>query len=59
MDLKPAEMTDSELAAALKTAAGDRLDELTRERDERLTIRASIRPYVPSQDRRSSTSAET
>jgi hypothetical protein len=59
MDLKPAEMTDSELAAALKTAAGDRLDELTRERDERQTIRASIRPYVPRQGRRSSTSAES
>jgi hypothetical protein len=59
MDLKPAEMTDSELAAALKTASGDRLDELTRERDERQMIRASIRPYVPRQGRRSSTSRES
>jgi hypothetical protein len=58
MDLKPAEMTDGELAAALKTASGDRLTELTKERDERLTIRASIRPYVPSQGRPSSTSSE-
>ncbi|HTU72075.1 MAG TPA: hypothetical protein VMG38_01015 [Trebonia sp.] len=58
MDLKPAEMTDGELAAALKTAAGDRLDELTKERDERQMIRASIRPYVPQQGRRSSTTAE-
>jgi hypothetical protein len=58
MNLKPAEMTDGELAAALKTASGDQLDELTRERDERLTIRASIRPYIPSQGRRSSSSRE-
>jgi hypothetical protein len=58
MDLKPAEMTAGERAAALKMASGDRLAELTRERDERLTIRASIRPYVPSQGRRSSTSSE-
>jgi hypothetical protein len=58
MDLKPAEMTDGELATALKTASGDRLDELTRERDERQTIRASIRPYVPSQRRRPTTSTE-
>jgi hypothetical protein len=58
MNLKPAEMTDGELTAALKTASGDRLDELTRERDERQTIRASIRPYVPSQGRPSSTSTE-
>jgi hypothetical protein len=59
MDLKPAEMTDGELRAALKTASGDRLDELIAERDERQVIRASIRPYVPSQDRRSSTSRES
>ncbi len=58
MDLKPAEMTDSELAAALKTASGERLAELTKERDERLTIRANIRPYVPGQGRRASTSSE-
>jgi hypothetical protein len=58
MDLKPAEMTDGELTAALKTASGDRLADLTRERDERLVIRASIRPYVPSQRRRSGTRSE-
>jgi hypothetical protein len=52
MDLKPAEMTDSELARALLTASGELLDELTRERDERRAIRASIRPYVPAQARR-------
>jgi hypothetical protein len=59
MDLKPAEMTDSELAAALKTSSGDRLAELTRERDERLMIRASIRPYIPGQGRPSSSRSET
>jgi hypothetical protein len=59
MNLKPAEMTDGELTAALKTASGDRLDELTRERDERQLIRASIRPYVPDQGRPSSTRAES
>ena len=58
MDLKPAEMTDGELAAALKTASGDRLTELTKVRDELQMIRASIRPYDPSQGRRSSTSRE-
>ena len=52
MDLKPAEMTDSELAQALKTASGERLAELTTERDERRVIRASIRPDVPAQARR-------
>ncbi|HUN31434.1 MAG TPA: hypothetical protein VMU95_05385 [Trebonia sp.] len=59
MDLKPAEMTDGEIASALKTASGDRLAELTKERDERQTIRASIRPYVPIQGRRSSASSES
>jgi hypothetical protein len=48
MDLKPAEMTDSELTQALKTAFGPRLAELTRERDERRLIRATIRPYTPA-----------
>jgi len=59
MDFKPAEMTDSELAQALKKASGERLAELTRERDERRAIRASIRPYVPAQVRRSSTISES
>ncbi|HEX4829915.1 MAG TPA: hypothetical protein VH478_02315 [Trebonia sp.] len=58
MDLKPDEMTDSELAQALKAASGDRLAELTRERDERRVIRASIRPYVPVQARRSGAASE-
>jgi hypothetical protein len=59
MDLKPAEMTDSELAQALKIASGERLAELARERDERRAIRASIRPYVPAQACRSGTISET
>jgi hypothetical protein len=59
MDMKPDEMTDSELAQALKTASGERLAELTRERDERRLIRASIRPYVPAQARRSSAVSES
>jgi hypothetical protein len=59
MDLKPAEMTDSELTQALKMASGERLAELTRERDERRAIRASIRPYVPTQACRSSAISES
>jgi hypothetical protein len=58
MDFKPAEMTDSELAQALKMASGERLAELTRERDERREIRANIRPSVPTQARRSTTISE-
>jgi hypothetical protein len=58
MDLKPDEMTDSELTQALKTASGERLAELTRERDERRVIRASIRPYVPAQVRRTGATSE-
>lgn len=52
MNWTPAEMTDHELAQALATASGDQLAELTREREERRAIRASIRPYVPPQRRR-------
>lgn len=59
MEFKPAEMTDSELAQALKTASGERLAELTRERDERRVIRAAIRPYVPVQARRTSAVSES
>jgi hypothetical protein len=59
MDLKPAEMTDSELAQALKTASGERLAELARERDERRVIRASIHPYVPAQAGRSGNGTRT
>jgi hypothetical protein len=58
MDLKPAEMTDSELTRAIRTASGERLAELTRERDERRVIRASIRPYIPSQARRPGAASE-
>jgi hypothetical protein len=59
MDLKPAEMTDGELTRALRTASGERLAELTRERDELRLIRASIRPYVPSQARRATAISES
>ena len=59
MDLKPAEMTDSELAQALRTASGERLAELTREREERRVIRANIRPHVPAQGRRPTTASES
>jgi hypothetical protein len=59
MDFKPAEMTDGELARAIQTASGDRLAELTRERDERREIRRSIRPYIPAQTRRSGAASES
>jgi hypothetical protein len=58
MDFKPAEMTDGELVRAIKTASGERLAELIRERDERRVIRESIRPYIPVQGRRSSAASE-
>ena len=51
MDWTPAEMTDSELAQELATASGDRLAELIGDLEERRTIRASIRPYIPPQRR--------
>jgi hypothetical protein len=59
MEFKPGEMTDSELARALKTASGERLAELMRERDERRVIRATIGLYVPAQARRSSAASES
>jgi hypothetical protein len=59
MEFKPAEMTDSELALALKTASGERLAELAKERDERRAIRATIRPYVPVQASRTSAVGES
>jgi hypothetical protein len=59
MDFKPAEMTDSELARAIQTASGERLAELTRERDERRIIRESIRPYIPVQARRWGAASES